>query len=137
MKNQEQPIRLYFCRNSAFEAAIRNELARCEIDDAVELEAVPCGGKIDPRYILKAFESGVPGVCVMTCPKGECRMMEGNLRAIRRVQAARALIGEAGLDPESVQICLRTDENDDIFDKMTQAIARLQRAAKPVHEVVR
>jgi len=68
------------------------------------LETVPCGGRIDPRYILKAFEGGALAVLVLACPKGHCKSMEGNLRALRRVNFVKDLLAEAGLDAGSVQV---------------------------------
>ena len=97
-------IRLYYCRNAVLNNELPAELAKLEAQDNVILESVPCGGRIDPRYILKAFESGADSVCILTCPAGECKLMEGNLRAALRVQSARELLEEAGVDPQCLQI---------------------------------
>jgi coenzyme F420-reducing hydrogenase delta subunit len=45
---------------------------------------LPCSGKADILYLTKAFETGADGVAVLTCPEGECRYLEGNLRARKR-----------------------------------------------------
>jgi len=58
---------------------------------------LPCSGKADILYLTKAFETGADGVAVLMCPEGECRYLEGNLRARKRVQAVDALLDEAGL----------------------------------------
>jgi len=58
---------------------------------------LPCSGKIDILYLTKAFETGADGVAVVTCKKGDCRYLEGNLRAQRRVEAVDALLEETGL----------------------------------------
>jgi F420-non-reducing hydrogenase iron-sulfur subunit len=67
--------------------------------DCVEVKVIPlpCSGKIDILYLTKAFETGADGVAVVTCKKGECRYLEGNLRAQRRVEAVDALMEEIGL----------------------------------------
>jgi len=59
---------------------------------------LPCSGKIDIRYLTKAFETGADGVVVVTCKKGECRYLEGNLRARKRVEAIEELLEEIGVE---------------------------------------
>jgi len=99
-------IHIYYCRNVGQGGQLPPALTRLEVRSGVELEAVPCSGKIDARYLLKAFESGASAVCVLGCPSGHCKMMQGNLRAGRRVSAVRQLIAEAGLDPNTLQVFL-------------------------------
>ncbi len=97
--NESATIQIYYCRNLLCDGAIPAPLARVERDGA-RLEAVPCSGKIDPRYILKAFESGARAVCVVACPMTVCKSMEGSARAGRRIELVKELMAEAGLDPE-------------------------------------
>jgi len=75
------------------------ELAYGNSGDRVKVKVIPlpCSGKIDILYLTKAFETGADGVAVVTCKKGECRYLEGNLRAQRRVEAVDALMDEIGL----------------------------------------
>jgi len=97
-------IRVYYCRNASYAGDVVSALGRLELNDDAFVEPVPCGGRIDPRYILKAFEGGAEAVCILTCCEGHCKMMEGNFRARRRTHAVRALLAEAGLDPDCLQI---------------------------------
>ncbi len=68
-------------------------------DQGTEITIVPlpCSGKIDILYLTKAFEKGADGVAVVTCKEGECRYLEGNLRARKRVEAVEELLEEIGL----------------------------------------
>lgn len=97
-------IRVYYCHNSHNSNGQAATLAELGIQGNVAVEPVPCSGKVDPRYMLKALEAGARAICVLTCPTGDCKMMEGNLRAARRVHTVRELLREAGLDPNAVQI---------------------------------
>lgn len=63
----------------------------------VRLIPLPCSGKVDILYLTKSFETGADGVAVVTCKKGDCRYIEGNLRAQKRVEAVDALLEEIGL----------------------------------------
>jgi len=47
--------------------------------------------------LIKAFETGADGAILVTCMRGECKYLEGNLRAHRRAQAVDSLLEEIGL----------------------------------------
>jgi len=85
-----------FCCSSSFDP---EELVRGYSAHEDELKAIPlpCSGKVDILYLTKAFETGADGVAVVTCKQGECRYLEGNLRARKRVEAVNALLEEIGL----------------------------------------
>ena len=65
--------------------------------DTIKTISLPCSGKVDVPYLIKAFETGADGVAIVTCPKNECRHFEGNLRAHKRAEAAESLLEEIGL----------------------------------------
>ena len=95
MNSNKIKIKL-FCCSTSFEPA---ELAQGNNGHGDELKIIPlpCSGKIDILYLTKAFETGADGVAVITCKKGECQFLEGNLRAEKRVEAVDALLEEIGL----------------------------------------
>lgn len=108
--SEEARVRVYFCRNAA-NGEMPAGLLRMQGHTDVAVEVVPCGGRIDPRYLMKAMESGAEAVCIMTCAEKHCKRMEGNIRANRRVHAVRELIAEAGMDPESIQMFQPKDDD--------------------------
>jgi F420-non-reducing hydrogenase iron-sulfur subunit len=71
---------------------------------SVKVIDVPCTGTIEARHLLAAFEQGADGVLVAACPSGGCHHLDGERRADRRVEAARAALAEAGLDPERLRV---------------------------------
>ena len=129
-------IHIYYCRNASQGGEFPPALTRLEVRSDVRLEAVPCSGKIDPRYLLKAFESGASAVCVLTCPNGHCKMMQGNLRAGRRVSAVRQLIAEAGLDPNALQVFLPGGPEVGALEAAADNIAEFVSGSRqPAHKV--
>lgn len=64
----------------------------------VEWVRLPCGGGLDELHILRAFESGAGRVMVLTCNDSACRSVKGNRWAEKRVQAARRLLEETGIE---------------------------------------
>ena len=99
-------------------------LAKLGQRPGVALEAIPCSGRIDPRYILKAFEGGASKVCLLACPDGECKLLEGNRRAVNRIEAAREFLEEAGIAPCSVRMFQPKDPEPDSFDLTVEDITR-------------
>lgn len=97
-------VLVYYCQNSARENGNSSSVYKLGQRDDVVLRAVPCSGKIDPRYILRAFEEGAVAVCILACPDGQCKLMEGNRRVNRRVVAVREFLTEAGVNPDSVEV---------------------------------
>jgi len=59
--------------------------------------SLPCSGKVDILYLIKAVETGADGVVVLTCEMGECHHLEGNKRAKKRAQAVDSLLDEIGV----------------------------------------
>ena len=57
----------------------------------VLVREVPCSGKMDGQYLFHAFEGGSRGLCVVTCPKGECHLAQGNYRAEIRVRTMQRI----------------------------------------------
>lgn len=67
--------------------------------DNFELETVklPCSSMVKDVFLLRAFEAGSDAVIVLVCPEGQCRYVEGNIRAKKRVAWVRNLLDEIGL----------------------------------------
>jgi len=135
-RNGKSEIRVYYCGNNAVSAKLPLAASELGLGDEFVLEAVPCGGKVDPRYILKAFEAGAAAVCILACPTGHCRMIEGNLRAARRANFVREMLSEAGMDPDAVQIFLPASPDEDTIDGAMKTIGRSLNGRAAVKELV-
>lgn len=92
-------ITAFFCHNCLYGGADAEHSKKAG-SKGVHLVELPCGSRLQPIHILKAFENGADGVVVAACPVEECKMMRGSRRLERRVEYTKALLGEAGLEPE-------------------------------------
>jgi coenzyme F420-reducing hydrogenase delta subunit/ferredoxin len=70
----------------------------------VRIIRVPCSGKVDITYLLRAFEAGADGVIVAGCLEGGCHFVEGNYHAKDRVNFARTLLGAVGINPDRLEM---------------------------------
>ena len=68
----------------------------------IKIVKVPCTGRVDIIFILKAFENGADGVYLVGCLEGDCHFLTGNLRARKRVEYTKQLLDETGIGGERV-----------------------------------
>ncbi len=95
---------IFYCSNHLQ----AEQLARLECagtsGHTVKAISLPCSGKVDIPYLVKAFETGADGIVIVRCPPGQCRRAEGTLRAHKRAQAVEALLQEIGFSPGRVAV---------------------------------
>ncbi|MHC4404986.1 MAG: hydrogenase iron-sulfur subunit [Planctomycetota bacterium] len=122
-----QPVILAFCCHyCAYAAADLAGSMRLEYPENVRVLRLPCTGKVEIDYILTAFEQGADGVIVAGCLEGGCHFLEGNLRARKRVERARQLLEEIGLEPERLEMFnLSSAEGARFAEIVTEMTARL------------
>ena len=101
----DRPLKIYifYCSNSVDIEALR-QFCKQRGNDLLKTVSLPCSGKLELIYMLKTFETGADGAVLITCHKGECRHVEGNLRAHRRAEAVRSLLEETGLGKERLLV---------------------------------
>jgi len=118
---------VFHCANH-LEAGQLAGLGPAREGDAVKTISLPCSGKVDIPYLIKAFETGADGVAIVTCPKHECRHFEGNLRAQKRAEAVESLLEEIGMQAGRVAVfeCGRQDP-DPVMNEIRQFIERVRK----------
>lgn len=100
----EPEIVAFCCHYCAYAAADLAGSMRLEYPTSIKIVELPCSGKIDVLYVLRALEDGADGVMVVGCLEGDCHYLEGNVNARRRVEYCQKLLGEIGLEPERVRM---------------------------------
>ncbi len=89
-------ITLFHCINAFGDA---DELSLTDIDNCeIQTVKMACSSMVKDIFLLKAFEAGADGVVVLVCPEGQCRYVEGNIRAKKRVAWVQNLLDEIGID---------------------------------------
>lgn len=126
----------FMCRNSAWEAyqtAVKFQAASLPL--GFTPIKVPCAGKVDPDYLLRAFTSGADGVLVLSCPQDNCKSSHGNLCAERDVEQVQGLLAEAGVDPNRLLFhSLAANAPGDFINAVDHLMANLSRQAAATDE---
>ena len=104
-KNDWEPVVCSFlCNWCSYAGADLAGMSRLAYPANIHIIRVPCSGKVDPAFILKAFEKGADLVSVSGCHPGDCHYSTGNYHARRKLLAFRDMMTFMGLDPRRLQI---------------------------------
>jgi F420-non-reducing hydrogenase iron-sulfur subunit len=98
----ETKILAFVCNWCSYGGADNAGGMRLKYPPDVRLIRVMCSGRIDPMFIIKAFERGADGVIVSGCHPGDCHYTAGNYHARRRFAIFRELMIFMGIDPRRV-----------------------------------
>jgi len=77
---------------------------RLQYPSNVKIIKLPCTGRVDLIHLLRSFEKGADGVCVIGCMEGACQFTSGNIRARKRVEEARRILDSIKIGGERVQM---------------------------------
>ena len=102
--NWEPTIVGFLCNWCAYQGADLAGTSRMAYTPNVRIVRVMCTGRIDPTFVLKAFQSGADGVIVAGCHPGDCHYNEGNYKAMRRAALLRRLLSQMGIDGERFRL---------------------------------
>jgi len=129
MNDFDPKIVAFCCNFCAFAAADLAGTIRLQYSPNVRIIRLPCTGKLDPLYVLKAFEDGADGVFVAGCLEGQCHFIDGNIRAKKRVAYVKRLLAEVGVEPERVEMfnlsAAMAGRFVEIVEQMTERIKKL------------
>ena len=102
-------ISIFYCSNCLDTNAFRQYLGS-NGNDEIKAVSLPCSGKVNLLYLLKAFEKGADGVMLITCKQNECKFLEGNLRAQKRSEAVDAMLEEIGFRKGRMKVIQKKEE---------------------------
>lgn len=99
----EPKIIAFVCTWCTYAGADLAGTSRMQYPPNVRVLKFPCTGRIDPVFILKAFQQGADGVLVSGCHPGDCHYIAGNFHARRRFAVFRKLLEFVGVDLNRLQ----------------------------------
>ena len=94
----EPKIAAFVCNWCTYTGADLAGTSRLKQESNARLIRVPCTGRIDPVFIIKAFENGADGVLISGCHPGDCHYNAGNFHARRRWILFKNLLDFIGID---------------------------------------
>lgn len=104
-KEEFEPKIVAFCCNwCSYAGADLAGVSRFQYPPTIRVIRVMCSGRIEPIFILKAFEAGADGVLVSGCHIGDCHYIDGNRSAEMRVKATSEILDLIGLSSDRLRL---------------------------------
>ncbi len=127
----EPEITAFYCVYCGYMAADTAGALKIQYPANVKFIRMPCTGKTDIRYLLEAFEQGADGVYLVACPIGNCHHVRGNERGKARVERARSILAEIGLEGERLDMFFMSGSQGHSFAMAAQTMTERIRALGP------
>lgn len=99
----EPRIVAFICNWCTYTGADLAGTSRMKYPPYVRVIKIPCTGRFDPLFMIKAFERGADGVLVSGCHPGDCHYTAGNYNARRKYTVFKALLAALGIDMDRVR----------------------------------
>jgi F420-non-reducing hydrogenase iron-sulfur subunit len=122
----------FLCNWCSYTGADLAGVSRIKSAPNVRIIRTMCSGRVDPAFILKAFQLGADGVVVMGCHLGDCHYQEGNYKTIRRLPFLKRLIKEFGIDPRRLRLEWVSASEGDKFAKLVNEMTEEIRGLGPL-----
>ena len=135
----EPRIVAFLCNWCSYAGADLAGVSRIQYPPNVRVIRVPCSGRINPLFIIKALQSGADGVLVSGCHPGDCHYISGNLYARRKFALLKSLLEYVGIEPERVHFSWVSAAEGvrfaEILGKVIDAVQEVGPASKMVKEL--
>jgi coenzyme F420-reducing hydrogenase delta subunit len=132
MRQWNPVIVAYSCHYCAYTAADMAGSMRLSYPSDIKIIRVPCTGKVDPLYVMKALQDGADGVLIAGCLEGDCHFKSGNIKASRRTAYIKELIEEIGIEKSRVAMVMMSAGMGKQFAQIVTEFADKIRALGPI-----
>lgn len=119
----------FLCNWCSYGAADLAGTSRIKYPSNIRIIRVMCSGRIDPTFVLKAFEKGADGVLICGCHIGDCHYMEGNHKAARRIPLLKKMLTQLGIEDQRIRLewcsAAEGERFATIVNEMTEQVRKL------------
>ncbi len=98
LEGKELRIVGFLCNWCSYGGADTAGVARATQPTDLRIIRVPCSGRVDPLFIIKALFNGADGVLVSGCHPRDCHYSAGNFYARRRLEVLKQFLPVLGID---------------------------------------
>jgi F420-non-reducing hydrogenase iron-sulfur subunit len=91
-------IVVFACNWCSYAGADTAGVSRMEHQPYFRIIRVMCSGRIQPGFVLRAFEKGADGVLVSGCHFGDCHYIFGNERAVEQFDKTMNVVKMLGIE---------------------------------------
>ena len=133
----EPKIVAIVCNWCTYAGADLAGISRIQYPPNVRILRVPCTGRINPFYILKALQEGADGVLVSGCHPGECHYLTGNMIARRKFAMLKSFLTYIGIEGARTQFTWVSASEGERFATVIRQVTSAVKALGPAHKLVK
>ena len=104
MKDFEPKIVVFCCNWCSYAGADLAGTSRLKIKPYFRVIRTMCSGRVEPTFILYAFDSGADGVMIAGCHPGDCHYNSGNYKTMRRIMLLKNTLPQHGIESERLRL---------------------------------
>ena len=104
MTDFEPKIVVFCCNWCSYAGADLAGTSRLKIKPNFRVIRTMCSGRVEPTFVLHAFNSGADGVMVAGCHPGDCHYSTGNYKARRRIMMLKNVLSQLGIESERLRL---------------------------------
>jgi F420-non-reducing hydrogenase iron-sulfur subunit len=132
MKDFEPKIIGFLCNWCSYAGADLAGTSRVQYPANIRVVRVMCSSRVNPLFILKAFQKGADGVFVAGCHPGECHYINGNYYTRRRFTLLKSLLEYAGISAKRLRIEWVSASEGTRFAKIVEEMTEDLKALGPI-----
>lgn len=136
-KEWEPKIAAIVCNWCTYAGADLAGISRIQYPPNVRIIRVPCTGRINPFYIVKALQEGADGVLVSGCHPGECHYISGNLVARRKFATLKSFLNYIGVEGDRTIFTWVSASEGDRFAQVIRGVTAKVKALGPANKLVK
>jgi len=91
-------IVVFACNWCSYAGADTAGVSRIQHQPHFRTIRVMCSGRVQPGFVLRAFEKGADGVLVSGCHFGDCHYVFGNERAVEQFEKTKSMVRLLGIE---------------------------------------
>ncbi|GER93256.1 hydrogenase iron-sulfur subunit [hot springs metagenome] len=130
--NFEPKIIGFLCNWCSYAGADKAGASQNPYPPNVNVIKVMCSGRIDPQFVMKAFENGADGVIILACHPGDCHYKEGNYRAVQRYRMLIRLLKQMGIEEDRCRFDYVSAGEGDKFVRVITDMVETVRGLGPI-----
>lgn len=100
----EPTIVAFLCNWCSYTGADLAGTSRMKYASNIRIIRVMCSGRIEPTFVLSAFQEGADGVLICGCHPGDCHYHEGNYKCLRRYHLLEKYIQQLGVKKDRIHL---------------------------------
>ncbi len=127
----EPAIVAFLCNWCSYAGADKAGAAQLAYPANVRSVRVMCSGRVDPGFVLTAFEQGADGVIILACHPGDCHYKEQNYRAVARHRLLLRLLTARGIDERRCRFGFVSAAEAEEFAATAREMTEVLRALGP------